>query len=591
MKTVTEPTPRPVFCVIDHLWRDLAVADDAVAGRFTHAGSTEALGLTVDWLRQIGDDEEWRIEWVKLYEGMDLGHAFATTGDRRYLETWEDLVTSFCDQVPVGYDTSDVTARRLQNWTYAWSRFASAPGWDGLRPGLATRLVERIGADADHVAANLTPERNHRTMELYALFIVGLAFPDVDCEGRRVDDAIAELHRNLQTDVWDDGVHRECSTDYHMIVLRSFLGTIANARRVGRRLPDGFVERVGLACDFALHVQRPDGLTPSFSDGDVGDYRRLLGLGADLLEREDLRWAATLGDAGRAPSQRNVSFPVGGYHVQRSGWGDRERDYGDERFCLFDCGPLGDGGHGHYDQLGVEIHAGGRTLVCDPGRYTYADDADGWRHHFKGTAAHNTVMIDGLDQTPYRRGRPKQPSVATLVGRWTADGIDLLTGQVRSVSHEVVHTRDLAFVDDDLWLIVDHLEAAGPHEYVARWHLTEQAQGFVRRAMSPEGTTVNAPGLTLVVGAGPDVTIDDGWVAPTYGLRLPAPVVTARLDGADVACIVTAIVPGERAVRLTTQYADVGAWRGTITVDGSEHHVGWSTARGGTRTLEHRVPV
>ena len=81
-------------------------------------------------------------------------------------------------------------------------------------------------------------------------------------------------------------------------------------------------------------------------------------------------------------------------------------------------GPLGDGGHGHYDQLAVELYANGQPLVVDPGRYTYAEEPGGWRRWFKGTAAHNTVTVDELDQTPYRRGKPKGPhSQARLVTR------------------------------------------------------------------------------------------------------------------------------------------------------------------------------
>ena len=77
-----------------------------------------------------------------------------------------------------------------------------------------------------------------------------------------------------------------------------------------------------------------------------------------------------------------------------------------ERFLVFDCGPLGDGGHGHYDALSIEM-ASGRPLVVDPGRFTYCDDPPHWRRWFKSTAAHNTVTVDGLDQTPYHRGKPK----------------------------------------------------------------------------------------------------------------------------------------------------------------------------------------
>ena len=157
-----------------------------------------------------------------------------------------------------------------------------------------------------------------------------------------------------------------------------------------------------------MHCHRPDGTIAALGDSDSGRYADLLELAADLLDREDLRWAATAGAAGAAPARRYVSFATGGYHVQRSGWGDRGRAYADERWCIFDCGPLGDGGHGHYDLLSLEIAAGGRPLILDPGRYTYDEQEPNLRHWFKGTAAHNTVVVDGLDQTPYRRGQAAQ---------------------------------------------------------------------------------------------------------------------------------------------------------------------------------------
>ena len=74
--------PRPVFCVIDGAYRNRAVADEVSRGLFTHAGTTLELGLEPDWLgAQLPADEEWRIEWVKFYYGLDLGHAYAR--DRR----------------------------------------------------------------------------------------------------------------------------------------------------------------------------------------------------------------------------------------------------------------------------------------------------------------------------------------------------------------------------------------------------------------------------------------------------------------------------------------------------------------------------
>jgi Heparinase II/III-like protein/Heparinase II/III N-terminus len=548
--TIPAQAPRPVLCVIESGHRDLAVAEDALAGRYTHAGVTLGLGRSPDWVSAgLDHDEEWRIEWVKLYEGLDLAHAYTVTGEQDFLAAWEDLVGSFCEQVPVGHDSSDISARRVQNWLYAWARFAGAPAFTGLRPGLAEVLTSRIAADAAHLAAHLTPERNHRTLELYTLLLVALTLDTGGCPAEAVLDLLAD---NAATDVWDDGVHRECSSDYHLIVLRSLVGAVANARESGLPVPASLVDAARRASDVALHLQRPDGLTPALSDGDQGDYRDLLALSAEVLDRPDLAWAASAGTVGRPPRERAVSFPTGGYHIQRSGWGEGTRAYAEERFAVLDCGPLGDGGHGHYDQLSVELAGGGRSLVVDPGRYTYAEDHEGWRRHFKGTAAHNTVTVDGLDQTPYRRGKPRGPvSTARLLARRTAPGLDVLRGEVCSPVYDAVHIRTLALVDDDYWLVHDRLRAGTRHRYEARWHLTPEAMDRTIVEYGADQVTVTAPGVALAVPRWcGDVTLERGWVSPTYGVKLPAPVVVVTvIDQAD-ADILTAVVPGTARVEV-----------------------------------------
>jgi Heparinase II/III-like protein/Heparinase II/III N-terminus len=569
--------PRAVLCVVDDLGRDLATARAAKAGRFSHGGVTLDLGRRPDWIGGGVDDPEWRIEWVKLYQGLDLAYACLSTGDGEFLTAWEDLVESFCQQVPVGHDSSDVSARRIQNWLYAWQRFAADPDFAGLRPGLAELLTARIKADAAHLAAHLTAERNHRTLELYALLLVGLALSDQDMAVTALDD----LAGNADTDIWADGVHRECSTDYHLIVLRSLLGAIGNARRFDLPVPPALLRAADRACDFALHVQRPDGLTPAVSDGDQGDFRAVLALGAALLHRRDLRWAASGGTSGTAPRQRHADFPVGGYHTQRSGWGDGDRPYGDERWLLLDAGPLGDGGHGHYDQLSVEIAAGGRLLVVDPGRYTYdaaygtgdtADGARGWRHWFKGTAGHNTVCVDGLDQTPYRPGKPakgRPTSTARLLDRRHGPGLDLLRAEVVSPCYDAVHTRTIAFVDDDYWIVHDRLRAATPHAYAARWHLSPGAVALGAGRLS-------APGLLLLAPLG-DLTVEDGWVSASYGRKSPAPVAVLGATGAD-ADLVTVIVPDRDGEHAGTR-ATVAVTEGAVEVRLHRPRTGLDTVR------------
>ena len=541
----TSTAPRPVFCVIEQAYRNRAVADGVAAGRFTQVGVTVELGVEPDWLAaDLPDDEEWRIEWNKFYYGLNLAHAFCETGDHTYLRVWERLVGSWIRQVQVGFDTSDVAGRRIQNWIYAWNLFASSPHFTGLSEKLDEQIIASLADQVNHLRGHLTAERNHRTLELYALFIAALALPQIDVRGELLDFAIRELHYNLLHDVRADGVHRESSTHYHMTVLRSFVGARENARRFRLALPVGFDERLERACEFAMHCHRPDGLIPALSDSDTGSYTDVLKVAAAIFSRPDFLYAATAGGEGTPPRQRCVSFADGGYYIQRSGWGDGDDSFSDERFLIFDCGPLGDGGHGHYDLLSVEVAANGRPLIVDPGRYTYCEQGENWRHWFKGTAAHNTVTVDGRDQTAYRRGKPKGlVARGRLIERLSAPGFDMLGGKVTSPLYEVHHTRRVFFIAGQYWLIADHLRGDRPHRFDLRFHLAPEAQGQIVIEAHGHNLVARTPELALVFDAAREVNVEPGWYAPAYGTKLAAPVISAAVDGVSQADFYTLIVP------------------------------------------------
>ncbi len=541
----TQIKPRPVFCIVEHAYRNCAVAEAVCSGRFTLAGQTRELGLEPDWLgTDLPVDAEWRIEWSKFYYGLDLAFAFRETGDDKFVRSWERLVLSWIRQVPVSFDPSDVTGRRVLNWIYAWSFFVSAPRFSEFTEGFSEEIFASLSEQVDHLRNHLTAERNHRTLELYALFIAALALPELAADGSLLDFAIAELHRNLLTDIRPDGVHRENSTHYHMLVLRAFLGALENARRFAIKFPEGFEAHLERACEFAMYCHRPDGLIPALSDSDTGDYADLLKLAAGLLARPDFLYVATGGVQGTPPEQRFANFVESGYFIQRSDWGDDGASFRDARFLVFDCGALGDGGHGHYDLLNVEIAAYGRPLVVDPGRYTYSEHESNWRRWFKGTAAHNTVCVDDLDQTPYRCGKPKRATAqGQLLERLSAPGLDVLCGEALSPVYEVSHTRRIFFVAGEYWLIVDDLRGARPHKYDLRFHLAPEAWQHTQIINDGVNAVVRAPGLALVFENTQLPGIEAGWVAPEYGLKLRAPVVSVVTEETSEACFFTLVAP------------------------------------------------
>jgi hypothetical protein len=532
--------PRSVYCATEHLHRNLALARGVCEGRFTHAGVTIALEGPPDWTYlDIHADREWWIEWTKFYYTLDLAYAYRATDEPRYLDTWQRLVGGWATDVPADFGPTEAIGRRLQNWIYSWNGFAESLLFPGLQPVIEEAVIGSITRQAQYLRTHLARERNHRTRELYALLVVGLAFPGQPGFDELCDFAWRQLQGNLLTDIRSDGVHREHSTHYHMVALRSFVAARENARRFGLPVPSSYDERLAAAVEFAMYCQRPDGTIPTLSDSDNGDYRECLALAADLLGRSDVAFAASNGRTGSPPARDNADFPAGGYYVQRSSWQDLRRAPHRHRHLTFDCGDVGDGGHGHYDLLSIDAWAG-RPLIVDPGRFTYAETEPNWRHWFKGTAAHNTVTVDGLDQTTYFPGKPKgNIASGQLITRISAPRIEVVGGTAKTPRYDARHTRHVFFVAQEYWMVVDRLEATSLHYYDLRYHLAPAAW----RHVDVRDSRVTAPGLAMVIVGPGGIGIEDGWVSPRYGIKEPAPIISMRSQPQRNALFVTAIVP------------------------------------------------
>ena len=183
-----------------------------------------------------------------------------------------------------------------------------------------------------------------------------------------------------------------------------------------------------------------------------------------------------------------------------------------DRYLIFDCGPLGDGGHGHYDALSLEAWAGDRPLVMDPGRYTYAEGEP------------EPPPLVPRHRRPQHRQRRRarsdairaQPLLATerhshLPGAHRHPDFDILEGRVQSPCYDAIHTRRVILVHERYWLVEDRLESTTSRRYDLRWHLPPEAYQLTRELA---GGGAVAPGLTLIVHGARSVALEDGLDQP-----------------------------------------------------------------------------
>jgi Heparinase II/III-like protein/Heparinase II/III N-terminus len=522
-------------------------------GRFEFNGETHVLADPLNWLYNPSADIEWHILLHKFYYAAGLSQAWQASGDARYVQRWAQLIDGWIRVTPPDFIAADVTGRRVQNWIYSLHGLVMQGRADMTAPVDANffrRMLHSLHEQVEFLCANLTPKRNHRTLELLAICLAGAVFPEFWRAAHWRAFALQETLVNIQADLLDDGVHCELSTDYHHLALRNWLQVRNLAANNGETVPAAMDEALERALEFSLHVHKPDGIVPSFSDGDARSYLPLLLQGAQLFGREDMRFVATQGRQGTPPIRRVAYFSASGYHVLRSGW-PASPQFTDAQHLVFDCGPLGEGNHGHFDALSFELAANGRSLVVDPGRYTYSEAGDtNWRVQFRSTAAHNTVCVDGLPQTRYLPKPIKQPSrhsqgsvrhkiagpapETTLIECAANSMLDLLQGRCDSYAYDAVHQRCIVFVDCRYWIVSDWLRAKSFHDYTLNFQLSPDADQRTT-LLRENGTQLISPGLSIAQPprTGQLAALDDGWVSTRYGDKQPAPALRTTVHGRD----------------------------------------------------------
>jgi hypothetical protein len=224
----------------------------------------------------------------------------------------------------------------------------------------------------------------------------------------------------------------------------------------------------------------------------------------------------------------------------------------------FDCGELGFGAiaaHGHADALSFTLRAFGVDVLVDPGTYDYFT-YPAWREYFRSTRAHNTVEVDGLDQSEMlgkflwgRRAVARcltwEPSAqgGRVVGEH--DGYLRLPDPVR-------HRRTLHLDGERRVLTVhDELVARGAHRIAVSFHLAEHCEvasaggGDHRISAGTGELTLSLDArLTGQVLRGATSPIA-GWISRGYHRRTPAPSIRAAGEIRGTTVLTTRIAIGQ----------------------------------------------
>jgi hypothetical protein len=433
----------------------------------------------LDWETVCSDDRThaFRLHaWEPMSEPLT---AYGRTGEVRFLDWSLELAVDWVTQHPSFPDDSK----------FAW--YDMAVGMRAFRlaylidAGIQAGRLDRRTAHMFiaslrlhlHVLAmddQFSEHSNHGIYQAAGQLAAAMRLPHLPEAPEAAAQGRDRVRRLVVHHFDEEGVHREHSPGYHLMVLRSLL----RLRSSGLLHAPDVLVKLDRAEDAMAWFVAPVGAVPT-----VGDTDRLR---TDRVKdphfrNPQARFALTQGRDGEPPAATFRAFMPAGYVAARDGWGKRDA-FKSSSYLLQSCG-FHSQVHKHADDLSFVWYARGTDLLTDAGRWAYqgrdhVDPAlrelgfnysDPRRIYIESTRAHNCVQIDG-GSYPRRRVKPYGSAIVSAE-QDPSSGLVVTEAKMTQL-RTVRQTRYLFHLPGSWTLVVDHAvgQPDASHDFLQRFH-------------------------------------------------------------------------------------------------------------------------
>jgi len=380
---------------------------------------------------------------------------------------------------------------------------------------------------------------NWKVGEMKALARASVAFPEFTTSPDWLSYSMNELSRELDLQVYPDGVQKELSASYHRGVLNGYVEIEDIFDKSARKLPPDFSKTMQKMYEYLALASRNEGYAPINNDSDNDLVAPLIRKAADKFQTDELTYISSFGQKGKwnKPNYGTV-FEYAGQAIFRSGYAK------DSDWSFFDIGPWGIA-HQHNDKLHLSVAVGGRDILIDSGRYTYNgyhDLSDKWRNFFTSSDSHNVILIDGVGQCGYTRESTAPINANDFYladnfsfarGTYDAGYKGLKDKDAGKVEGKASHTRNLLYVPKFGWVVVDTIDTDRPRDVEILWHYHPDCSVAIDGQKvftndADKGNLLIQPGqnyeLSLTKIKGQEEPAVQGWYSEKFSEKVPCEV-------------------------------------------------------------------
>jgi hypothetical protein len=406
--------------------------------------------LGIDWRRQDRHAPDWHFDPISRTNWPDKPYCFSINyrhnpnmGDIKYV--WEINRLQYLQPIAalahLKQDAAlkELCMRHVISWIDSNPPFKGVNWCSGIElalRALSMVIVSTLVEDAltpeekhkinrclylhgywlDRFPSKFSSANNHLLAEGLGLYLLGNVLPPSDYTEKWRHKGYDIMAKESLMQIYADGFGAEQSPTYTAFALEIILAATLISNRYTPYLPNSVHERLAQAAMTMRLLMDSNNQIPRYGDDDEGRVFFTGFAESDYLASVTTALATQTNVQAAMPNDiawdfrtllfgipaQSLPVPDGVYAFDEGGYTlVRESIQGLPTVLLFDHAPLGYlsiAAHGHADALSIWLSVEDEQVLVDAGTYLYHSGGV-WRDYFRGTSAHNTLCIEGENQS------------------------------------------------------------------------------------------------------------------------------------------------------------------------------------------------
>ncbi|WP_130860472.1 heparinase II/III domain-containing protein [Gracilibacillus phocaeensis] len=409
----------------------------------------------IDWNQDPFNNRTWCYYLHSLSPVNYLMNAYEYEKQTIYIDKAKEIINSWEENNSINsqfvseYAWKDhSTANRVVAIIYFWSNYIHTNLYEKKFEKRLMSLLERHGEflyDND----NYNFRNNHGVYQDRALIELATIFPELHNSKLWYERAIDRLMNYVEKFVSNEGVHKEHSAAYHILMLR-LLGEIDEFLSYYNRGVPELHKIIHKMEEYLAYVVKPNGIIPMTGDSGPDSIFSIKGFN---FNNPKLLYVRSNGSKGEK-TENEIVYREDGVAIFRNEWGKNIPLYINFTAAFHSLA------HKHADDLSVLLTIGKTDFFVDSGKYNY-QEKDEFRKYFRSTLAHNVVTMNrkSYELKPSQAGKSRITKYGIKNEYSFVVGTHELYPGVK-MKRTLIHLKNFSSV-----LVHDELESPKMHTY------------------------------------------------------------------------------------------------------------------------------